>query len=214
MSSVKRFMLAGLFIVPVLLVQSAWAGIGFLPTSTHYQGSTSKAVSGMSGLVQVNFAVYDTYEGNEFADAGFAAPGDGQFTYVYQVYNDIEDDVFSIDIFRVFDIEPAAISGLDQISSEDDLVGGIETAGEYFSSSLTDGIWEFEEGTLMKNDHSWFLIISSDYDYISGDFSIYAPAPDDEFPVPGVPEPATMILFGIGSAILAARRKGSVGISR
>ncbi|RKY07572.1 MAG: hypothetical protein DRP66_06420 [Planctomycetota bacterium] len=209
MAFVKRVMLAGLFIVPVLLVQSAWAGLDFLPTSTHYQGSTSKSVSGMEGLVQVNFAVYDALGGNEFA-----ASGDGRFTYVYQVFNEIADDDFSIDLFRVFEIDPAAISGNDQISSEDDLAGGIGTTAEYFNSSLTDGIWEFEGGALIKGKHSWFLTISSDYDWVKGDFSIYAPEPDDDLPVPEVPEPATMILLGIGSAVLAARRKGSVGISR
>ncbi len=211
MCCLKRIILAGLFIVPVLLVQDVRAGLDFLPASSHYQGRSYKGVPG--DRVRVDFAVYDTLGGNEFADAGFAAPGDGQFTYVYQVFSEVEDETFSIDLFRIFDIEPLAIAGIDNISSEDDEAGGIATDFEYFSPSFTNGIWEFEQGTLMQGEHSWFLTLSSDHDYIVGDWSILIDS-DSEVPIPGLPEPATMILFGVGSAILMARRRDSVGTPR
>ncbi len=211
MTSVRRFMLAGLFIVPVLLVQSVWAGLDFLPESSHYQGRAYKGVSG--DRVRVDFAVYDTLGGNEFANAGFAAPGDGQFTYVYQVFNEVEDEDFFIDLFRISEIDPAAIAGADQISSQDDQEGGIATDLEYFNPSFTNGIWEFEQGALVKGEHSWFLTLSSDHDYVAGNFSIVSD-PDDGMPIPSLPEPATMILLGVGSVILMARRKDSVGMSR
>ena len=207
MHCLKRIMLAGLFIVPVLLVQSAWAGL-ILPESSHYQGQAYKGVSG--DRVRVDFTVYDTLGGNEFADAGFAAPGDGQFTYVYHVFNEVDDDTFSIDFFRIFEIEPAAIAGPDEISSEDDQAGGIATDSQYFNPSFTNGIWQFEQGALIQGEHSWFLTISSDYDYIAGDFAINSP--DDEVPVPEIPEPATMILLGLGCVILVAGRRDSIGM--
>ena len=205
MHCLKRVMLAGLFVVPFLFVQSAWAGLDFLPESSHYQG---RAYKGMSGdRVRVDFAVYDRFGGNEFA-----APGDKQYTYVYQIFNEVEDDTFSIDIFRIFEIDPVAISGFDQISSEDDANGGIATDLEYFNPSKTNGVWEFDEGTLIQGEHSWFLTISSDYDFVAGDFSINSS--DDEITIPATPEPATMMLLGVGSFILLARRKGSVWMLR
>ena len=210
MHCLKRIILAGFFIVPVLFVQISWAGLDFLPESSYYQGTAYKGVSG--DRVRVDFAVYDTLGGNEFADAGFGAPGDGQFTYVYQVFNEVANASFSIDVFRIFDIEPAAISGDDQISSEDDQEDGKEPEDQYFNLSKTDGVWEFEDGALIQGEHSWFLTISSDYSYVAGDFSINTS--DDEVPIPGVPEPATMILLGVGSFILLARRKGSVWMLR
>ncbi len=208
-------MLAGLYIVPVLLVQSAWAGL-ILPESSHYQGSAYRGVAG--DRMRVDFAVYDTLGGNEFADAGFAAPSDGRFTYVYQVFNEVDDSTFSIDLFRIFEIEPAEIADpkTDQISSEDDQEGGIATKdelGEYFNPSSTNAIWEFEQGIFTKGEHSWFLTLSSDHDFLAGDWSILSD-PDSEVPIPALPEPATMILIGVGSAILMARRKDSVGTPR
>ena len=209
MHCLKRIMLAGLFIVPVLFAQSAWAAIGFLPDSSHYQGR-SYSNSDPEDRVRVDFAVYDTLGGNEFAGAGFAAPGDGRFTYVYQVFNDLESSD-SIYLFRIFEIDLSALEGAD-ISSEDDLAGGIITDYQRFNLSSTNGIWEFEQGLLIEGEHSWFLTLSSDNDYIAGNFSINDP--DDEVPIPSIPEPATMILLGIGSLILMAKKKGSAGISR
>ncbi len=215
MISVKRIVLAGLFIVPVLFVQSAWAGL-ILPESSYYQG---RAFEGSPGdRVRVDFAVYDTEDkeyGNEFENAGFAAPGEGRFTYVYQVFNEIEDEEFSIDLFRIVGIEPGAITGADKtdkISSHDDQEGGIATDLVYFNPSFTNGTWEFEQGALVKGKHSWFLTLSSDSPPTAGDFSIVSD-PDGEVPIP-VPEPGTMILIGVGSVILMARRKDSLGMSR
>ena len=199
-------MLAGLFIMPVLFVQSSWAGLDFLPDSSHYQGRAYKDWSG--DRVRVDFAVYDRDAGNEFETSG-----EWQFTYVYQVFNEIDNEDFSIDIFRIFEIEPGAISEIDQISSQDDQEGGIATDFQYFNPSFTNGIWEFEEGTLVQGEHSWFLIISSNSDYIVGDFSILSD-PDEEVPIPSLPEPATLILICVGSFILMAKKKGSVGMLR
>ena len=205
MYCLKRIILAGLFIVPILFAQSAWAGLDFLPDSSHYQGSAYKGPSG--DRVRVDFAVYDRDGGNEFATSG-----DKQFTYVYHVFNEVANDTFSIDIFRVFEIDPAAISGtgIDQISSEDDANGGIATDLEYISPLKTDGVWVFEEGALIQGKHSWFLTISSDHDFIAGDFAIN----NADSGLPVTPEPTTLILLGVGSFILMARRKGSVGMSR
>ncbi len=223
MRCLKRIMLAGLFIVPALLVQDVRAGLEFLPISSYYQGS---AYGGPGDDVRVDFAVYDTeaYDpddgdyGNEFEKAGFTAPGEGRFTYVYQVFND--DDELSIDLFRIFEFESTAIADLkaDQIHKQNDLAGGEDTTDQYFSPSLTDpsltnGIWEFEQGTLTKGKHSWFLTISSNAPPTLGDFSLNTP-PDDDLLVPGVPEPATMILLGIGSVILMAGRRDSFGTPR
>ena len=66
---------------------------------------------------------------------------------------------------------------------------------------------------MVKGEHSWFLTLSSDHDYVAGNFSIVSD-PDDGMPIPSLPEPATMILLGVGSVILMARRKDSVGMSR
>ena len=209
MYCLKRIMLAGLFIVPVLYVQSAWAG--FLPDSTYYQGSVE---GGPGDDVRVDFAVYITRDdgSSEFTDDGFAAPGDGDFTYVYQVFNDVDDDDFSINLFQVFEIDLATIAGADdEISSQDDQEGGIATDGsDHFDLSFTHGIWEFEQGALIKGEQSWLLTISSDFGPTAGDFSIN----ESPFVVPEIPEPTTMILFGVGSFFLMARRKGSVGMSR
>ncbi len=209
--SVARLATDAPALVPVLFVQDVWAGL-ILPESSHYQGSAYQVAPG--GSVRVDFAVYDTLGGNEFADAGFAAPGDGQFTYVYQIFNEVDDSTFSIDLFRIFEIEPAGIADpkANQISSEDDLAGGIAADSQSFNPSFTNGIWEFEQGALIQGEHSWFLTISSDHDYVAGNFVINSPG--DEVAVPPVPEPATMILLGVGSAILMARRRDSVGAPR
>ena len=73
-------------------------------------------------------------------------------------------------------------------------------------------IWEFSgegigETILLAGDHSWFLMFSSDKTPVVGDFRIEGPEEGD-VPAP-MPEPGTLMLLGIGSALIFTRRRKS-----
>ena len=75
----------------------------------------------------------------------------------------------------------------------------------YFNDSSTKGIWEFEGGTMVQGEQSWFLFLYSADDWIAGDIEIQ-PANDD-IPIPGVPEPTTLALLVCGAILSLKRRK-------
>ncbi|MBE0535134.1 MAG: PEP-CTERM sorting domain-containing protein [Phycisphaerae bacterium] len=194
---------AGLITIAVLLTAGAYAGLEVLPESTHYQGSQ------IQGNYRIDFAVYDTQGGNEFAAQGFVAPGEGRYTYVYQLFNISGAANFGIEYFQISGISQGAVSNQSQIGSADDLAGGIAAEDAYFDASLTKGAWEFENGTLIVGKHSAFLVISSNNDWAAGGYTIDR---SSEFPVPGgdgneVPEPMTLLLLGMGGfGLLGSRR--------
>jgi len=204
MGGLKWGVSAGLVMIAVLSAPVVYAGLEVLPESTHYQGWR------VDDDVRIEFAVYDTLGGNEFAATGFDAPSEGRYTYVYQLFNDSESGDFDVEYFQISGIGPGAIDSHEQIGSADDLSGGISSTDAYFDVSLTKGAWEFEDATLIMGKHSVFLVISSDHDWVVGQYTLQR---SSDFPVPGggddeVPEPMTLVLTGLGGLWLLKGGRG------
>ena len=94
--SVKRVLFLSSLLGAILFAQDARATlVRMLPESSHYQGFVWYNEEWERGLGdttllrgRIDFAVYDTLgeNGNEFAAAGYDAPGDGQYIYASQIY--------------------------------------------------------------------------------------------------------------------------------
>ena len=220
MKGIRRVRVLSLLVVAVLFVQAAGAATTtILPGSSHYQGRSYFSTYTQNGILagRIEFAVYDTLAGNEFAAAGFTAPGAGRYTYAYQIFNDdpISNDV--LEYFSVLGIGADAIADpvANNLGSVDyDPVGGVGVAptAEYFAVfdpqvGPEKAIWEFEDGILVEGDHSFFLILSSNHDFIKGTYSIVKTT-DNDAPIPN-PEPGTIALLGIGGALTLLRKRRS-----
>ena len=126
---------------------------------------------------------------------------------MYQIVNDDPLSDIAISSFSIFAKDPAEIideSALmgsfsdspDELSEE-----GVEPTSYSYDAGSSGIVWDFEEfGYIEKDEHSWFLMLKSDFAPIIGDFEIKGPAEPN-------PEPATMALFGLGSLMLFRKRK-------
>lgn len=216
MKVVRRVRVLSLLVAAALFVQGAGAATTtILPASSHYQGRSYFSIVTQGGFLsgRVEFAVYDTQGGNEFAAAGFTAPGTGQYTYAYQIFNDDPASNTVLEYFSVLGIGAGAIANpADDIGSVDDTAGGIDPTAVYFAPfdpqvGPENAIWEFEGGVLDEGDHSFFLILSSDHDFTKGTYSLVK-STDSGAPIPN-PEPGTMALLGVGAAMTLIRRRKS-----
>ena len=190
----------------IVLLCASGAFATSLPISSHYEGSTYDTTYG----VIIEFAVYDTqlYP----SEYSYTLPGadPGRFVYAYQIicspYN-----TGALDYFAVLDIGSGSIASGDVIGSQDD-GSGVGPTDEYFTdSTYTEAAWEFENGSdglLVADSHSYFLVYSSDYDWVEGTYTLSQTTDNDPFPSPpDVPEPLTIALLGSGGAILLSKRK-------
>ncbi len=207
-------------VTAILFTQTALATTTtIMPPSSHYQGRSYFRTLTSDGILsgRVEYAVYDTLGGNEFAQTGFS--GTGQYTYVYQIFNDGDDTVSPLEYFAIFGIGEGAIYDMaTDIGSVDDSSGGINATAMYFgvhdaNAGPDSAVWEFEADNNLEIDaHSFFLVISSDYDYTTGTYSItkstspYVPLPGDAH----TPEPGTLALLGLGSMVTLLRRRRNV----
>lgn len=217
--------LGGLLILVALLVQNAPAVAAdyplTLPDSSYYDGCVyydrvyydedSGEVEHLAG--RIDFAVYDTQTyANEFiGDDGYEMPGTGQYIYAYQIFNAPEGISNPIAYFAVFGITGDITEDtVDGIGAQEDPDNGVEPSDAYFNGDESRVVWEFTpiyisiEGDA---EHSWFLVFSSDQPWVPGDYEIKAPE-EYELPVPA-PEPATIALLGLGSALIFSRRRKS-----
>lgn len=213
MRVIRKIGFFSLLVVATLFIQDAAATL-ILPHSTYgdlngWQGSRIYEDNGFNVLV--DFTVYDTetYQNEFIGTDGFVNPGEGRYIYTYQIFNHPAADE-DIAYFGIFGIDGATIdeATIDGLSSQDDGAGGVPTYDEYFDDDLARVVWEFDWGILIPGKHSYFLVFSSDYEPTVGDFEIRGFEEEGEFPVP-VPEPATPILLGLGSALIFMRQRKS-----
>jgi len=206
----RRIGFFSLLVAAILFVQNSSATM--LPVSSYadgyWQGSRFYEIEVVDDVFlrgRIDFDVYDTLGGNEFVEAGFAAPGDGQYIYAYQIFNDYPASEETVAFFSVFELAHNPMDVYqDSIGSQDDTPeSGVASSSSYFTGSNLKAVWLFDGGVLTSGEHSWFLVFSSDSAPVPGDYEISAES--GEFPA--VPEPTVITLLGLGSAILFARRK-------
>jgi len=203
----KKISLLSLLAIVILCAVNVFAGL--LPGSSYRQGTTYLGTP--DDGVRVDFAVYDTLGGNEFADAGFTVPGadPGQYTYVYEITNNVTGSDFPVRFFTLTGIGNGAITAMDIIGSTDDSPlepgnSGIAPDDTNFSADLSKASWVFNDSLIVLGEHSWFLILSSDHTPKAGNIQL-TPISDEGAVVPN-PEPATLSLFGLGAMLLKRKR--------
>jgi hypothetical protein len=203
--AVKKLSFSVLLVVSVLFTQNASATLAPMLESSYHDGYVFYYEDGLAG--RIDFAVYDTEHpeyGDEYLDNGIEMPGDGQYIYAYQIFNDYPISEEAVAYFALLDINGDSID-IDSISSQEDPEEGIEPGEEYFDGGQSKVVWEFNgsDGYIIVGEHSWFLVFSSDQDWVKGDYEIRGPA---EMPVP-MPEPATIALLGLGSITILMKRR-------
>ncbi|HPS54005.1 MAG TPA: PEP-CTERM sorting domain-containing protein [Sedimentisphaerales bacterium] len=185
-----------------------------------YYGETVTNTDGTSSYMQgrIDFAVYDTKSGNEWEAAGYTNPGNGQYVYAYQIFNDYNGySELAVQAFSILGLNDAEISVFaGSVGTEQDPAGGQDASDT--TSDSTSVTWNFSytnldnDYTIAVGDHSYFLIFSSNSSWVAGDYSLEAY--NSDLPVADVdsstnftpaPEPVTVALLGLGSLIAFAK---------
>jgi len=212
MNVISKTKFLGVFFVAMLFVHSASATLAPMLTSSYHDGFVFYGFEvGYEGYLKgrIDFAVYDTEHpeyGDEYLDAGLTVPGEGRYIYAYQIFNDYAFySEEAVAYFAVLGIDETTINGL---GSQEDPEAGIEPGEQYVDGAESRAVWEFngDDGYIIAGEHSWFLVFSSDQDWVKGDYEIRGP---DQVPVP-VPEPAVIVLLGLGSVSIFRRRRRSI----
>ena len=209
-----------------LLVSAAHAGFdtpGTQPTNlptlfgdeqAYYYGTHEKLFGSLGLTVRLEFAVYEgSHAAIVMEDTGYTGETT-DFVYAYQVFCEAPSST-SLNYFALTGIDPdAIISTAEDIGQTQSLNGGAIASGGkepalgsgYFNDSKTKGIWKFKDGTIVQGEQSWFLFLYSNDGRIVGDFEVQ-PLADDDIPIPGIPEPATLALLACGAILSLKRRK-------
>jgi len=193
-----------LLLVATLFVQNATGALEPMLESSYYDGYVFYYEDSLFG--RIDFAVYDTEHpeyGDEYLDVGITAPGDERYIYAYQIFNDLSLSEEAVAYFALLDINGNSIN-IDSIGSQEDLENGVEPGSAYFNEDESRIVWEFDGGTgyIFVGEHSWFLVFSSDKDWVPGSYEIKGP--DNNVPIP---EPSMIALLGLGTAMMMRRKR-------
>lgn len=220
MRTIRKIGLLSLLAVATLFVQNASATLEpLLPVSSYSNGDwqgfrlyNEEIIPGVFLRGRIDFALYDRnhleYQGEiDWLDE-LDITEQGRYVYAYQIFNDFTNDSdAAVVYFAIFGLDEEQLDVAEEnIGSYDDEHGGIAPTREYLSEDHLRVVWNFDGGLIYKDDHSWFLILTSDSGPVPGDFEIEA----QKGTLPVIPEPATIVLLGLGSALaMCTRRKKS-----
>lgn len=228
MKVARKIKLLSVLVGVVFLAQNTSATIPeYLPQSSHYEGRSYfdlYSSGGPSG--RIDFAVYDTQTyPDELVGADGRAddllpwwnevnPDKFRYIYAYQVFVD-NTSINTIDYFGILGMGKISVvkdshTGKWPIGSMDDLVttDAVAPDARYIADSNEYGrmaVWEFTNGILAAADHSYFLVLGSNDDWTSGQYT-FNKTLADEIPQPN-PEPTSIVLFGIGSVLTFIRTR-------
>jgi hypothetical protein len=210
----------GLLAIAVLAQNASAVLTEYLPESSYattegnWQGFKyyDELFSGERAIhARVDFAVYDQTNlkaGSKEETLVNSLNLDGQFIYAYQVLNTRSNSDAEITYFALTTLGGASLSGIDDTTSYDDGIGGKGPTDIPLQCT-----WEFNgnSGMILKDEYSWFLVFSSDYSPVAGDFQVRTIDDSGPTPIPPeVPEPGILTLLGIGGAMVLSRRKKNI----
>ncbi len=198
-----------LMVLCVLIMTAACAQNAFaLPYSTFgsvnkWQGYKSYNQDGIDMTVMFN--VYDNLTNpGEFTWNGAAVkPSADRYIYAYQIINNSNSQ--DISLFNLLDKSNNPLSQQVMHSSSSQSDGSALSIAPDPCPEQGKWEWSVSSGFLTAGKNSWYLIYSSDLAPVKGNFRVEA-ASQTEPPVPPVPEPCTLALFGIASTLFAAKR--------
>jgi len=203
MKVMKSIGFLSVLIIAVMLVQDAVA----LPSSSYvdpngksWQGYKSYTQNGYD--VVLEWAVYNIASNPWAASVTF--PPDDHYIYAYQLFS-YTDSTKDIGSFSVLDIDGNPIT--QTLMHETQAVANGQGVMPDPNPSAVQGEWKWLPGVgfVAAGKYSAYLIFSSVYAPVKGSFIVKAPEESDPG-TPQVPEPATLALLGIASAMFAAKR--------
>lgn len=202
--------------IAIVLAPDAAVALYFLPDSTfaelqnNWQGQREYEEETEDGLLKilVEYTVYDTENLLKAGEIELAESLDlsGRYIYAYQIWNHPSDSTEEVLSFQLLYAETKLkipVSSFEPYSDTRSSDDGHEGVASTPQTSTNQGAWAFAPGDLVAGKHSWFLVFSSDFAPVKGDFEVKMEQGDM-----GVPEPGSTTLLGIASGwLIATRRK-------
>lgn len=202
-SGPKKTALFVFFTVLVLFGSSAFATFG-LSSDILQEGRvyfSSAVIYGNQTYTRSGHVDYEVYAPGNY-NGTLSAIQSEHYVYAYKVYNDAQSQL-KIDDFTVNLVPGVAIV---HIGYE-----GADTQPDATSPSTTGSVsYDFYTLPINPDEYSSFLLYSSEYGPIAGNGAVNGEGITslvEGIPVPYIPEPATCLLFGIGSFLAFSRRR-------
>jgi hypothetical protein len=177
-----------------------------LPISSYYNGQQDEFFDlGSEGILNLRVIekIYKDNEAQIIQDwTGYTGVAD--YVYGFQVFSE-PSSTAALTYFAITGVNPSAITDVqNDIDASESLnsgiiqSGGIEPISSYYNASVTEAIWQFDEGTLIPGEQSWYLFLYSDYDIDEIGMTGFRVTP--------VPEPTTLLLLGMGGLLIRKRK--------